>query len=55
VSICPLILKNIDPRACSGGFFHGILEGHTSSEPNFELNGNQIDKLCEDKYPFGAI
>ena len=43
------ILNSIDPQSCSGGFYHGILEGHAGFEPNFELNGAQIDKLCSDK------
>ena len=43
------ILNSIDPQSCSGGFYHGILEGHASFDPNFELNGAQIDKLCRDK------
>lgn len=41
------LLATIDPQACSGGFFHGILEGHTRFDSSFQITDEQITKLCD--------
>lgn len=46
----------IDPESCSGGFFHGILEGHAFFDPTFEVTKSHIESLCgnKDKYTKGS-
>lgn len=51
------MLGTIDPQACSGGFFHGILEGHARFDPTFELTKSYIESLCgnkDNKYSEGS-
>ena len=43
------ILGSIDPQSCSGGFFHGILEGHARFDPTFELTKSYVESLCGNK------
>lgn len=40
------VLENIDPFACTRGFFHGVIEAHIGSNPNFRLNAQTIKKIC---------
>lgn len=39
-------LAEVDVNACGGGFLHGILEAHTSSNPDFVISSQAIDELC---------
>jgi hypothetical protein len=40
------LLKEQDVNACSGGFLHGVLEAHMSSDPEFVLDVNQFLQIC---------
>ncbi len=48
------IISVVAADDCSGGFFHGALEGLILNDPDFKLNGMQFEKLCsqipEQKY-----
>lgn len=51
------LLQTTSPQACSSGFFHGILEGHLATDPDFSINQNAIKKICEEhqsKYEQGS-
>lgn len=40
------LIKVIDPKKCSGGFFHGIIEGYSSTNNGQELSAKELGKLC---------
>lgn len=42
------LFNQVDPVACSRGFFHGILEGHMQTNPDFVLNEKTMPKICTD-------
>lgn len=42
------LLQDSDPQFCSGGLFHGILEGHAQSDPAFSLEKSSLESLCLD-------
>ncbi len=41
------VLANVDSFACTRGFFHGVIEAHLGSNPDFRLDGQTITKMCE--------
>lgn len=46
------LLKNQDPMECSGGYFHGIVEGRARLDGNSKVDANTIINFCKD-YPKG--
>lgn len=50
------LLEKINPQVCSGGFFHGILEGHARFDQSFSLTEKEIDAVCRnaDAYKEGS-
>lgn len=44
----PSVLQKVDLSACSRGFFHGVIEGYISYNPDFSFKKQTIEKLCEE-------
>lgn len=43
------LFNNQDPEECSGGFYHGILEGHARYDSSFQISGEEITNICTGK------
>ena len=41
------VFQKIDLNDCSTGFFHGVIEGHIATDPNFILDKNSITNICD--------
>lgn len=41
------LLDKVDLNQCGGGFFHGVLEAHTGSDPSFKITSENIKELCQ--------
>lgn len=40
------LLDKVDLSQCGGGFFHGVLEAHIGSEPDFKITTETIKEIC---------
>ena len=40
------LLEQVNIYSCGGGFLHGVLETHMSSEPGFTITADFINNLC---------
>ena len=40
------LLQKTDSNSCTGGYVHGILEAHMSSNPDYEISATQIPVIC---------
>jgi hypothetical protein len=41
------LLDKVDLNQCGGGFFHGVLEAHTGSDPSFKITPETIVGICK--------
>lgn len=48
------LVKEIDPMGCSGGYFHGVLEGHAGATGGRKLDAQEITNLCGNAFSFQA-
>lgn len=44
------ILKTLDPRLCTGGFFHGVIEAYTTLNPEVRINEEFIRSVCQQEF-----
>ncbi len=44
------ILKKLDPRLCTGGFFHGVIEVSTSLNPDVRIDEAFIRSICREEF-----
>lgn len=40
------VFKRIKVASCTGGFVHGVIEGHYEKDPNFPVNSKTVDLIC---------
>jgi len=45
------LVNQVNVASCGAGFLHGVLETHTSSDPNFRVTSESINELCKEGAP----
>lgn len=44
------IIQKLDPRLCTGGFFHGVLEVYTTLNPTVRIDEAFIRSICQGEF-----